>query len=40
MAAITLLTKVTKHVQENAQKFVLAKKTESSQLDDFLVESP
>ena len=36
MAAITLLIKVTKHVQENAQKFVLAKKTESSQLNDIL----
>ena len=29
-------TKATKHLQENAQKFVLAKKTESSQLDDIL----
>jgi len=36
MAAIIMLTKATKHLQENAQKFVLAKKTESSQLDDIL----
>ena len=36
MAAITLLTKLTKRVQENASKFVLAKKTESSQLNDIL----
>jgi len=33
MAAITLLTKVTKQLQENASKFVLAKKTKSSQLN-------
>ena len=36
MAAIIMFTKPTKHLQKNAQKFVLAKKTESSQLNDIL----